>query len=337
MLVLETEITIDAPPQLVWSVLDDLNHYSEWNEVLPELKGRTTVGEPVKGILRQGAPVPDIPIAPTILRIVGARELRWLSQAPDPKAFYAEHYFFLQPLDGGRTHVVHGESFSGTVAEERWSSISVNLKRAYEKLNSALKARAESLRDTAVNLHPAVGVQATGRLGGVVLRCYCADQPVEMEVSEPVSHNHLCGCSKCWKPQGASFAQIAVAPAGSVREHANASKLECVDADQKIQRYRCKACRTHMVGRVRDRDHHFYGLDFVHPELAANGEQPVIEFAAFVSSLMETGMSPSLTSGIRTRLKEAGIPAYDAFSPELMDIIAWHKVKIQNARQEAAA
>ncbi|WP_104827018.1 hypothetical protein [Rhizobium sp. NXC24] len=74
--------------------------------------------------------MPDIPIAPTIVRIVGAREFRWLSRAPDPKAFYAEHYFFLQPLENGRTQVVHGESFSGTIAEERWSSISVNLKRA---------------------------------------------------------------------------------------------------------------------------------------------------------------------------------------------------------------
>jgi hypothetical protein len=31
---------------------------------------------------------------------------------------------------------------------------------------------------------------------------------------------------------------------------------------------------------------------------------------------------------IRRRLEELGIPAYDAFSSELMDIIAWHKVKM---------
>jgi hypothetical protein len=31
---------------------------------------------------------------------------------------------------------------------------------------------------------------------------------------------------------------------------------------------------------------------------------------------------------IRRRLAELGIPSFDAFSPELMDIIAWHGVKI---------
>lgn len=31
---------------------------------------------------------------------------------------------------------------------------------------------------------------------------------------------------------------------------------------------------------------------------------------------------------VRTALAEAEIPAYDAFSPEIMDVIAWHKVKM---------
>lgn len=282
MLVLDTEIIIDAPPQLVWSVLDDLENYPQWNEVLPELKGRTTVGESVRGILRQGDPVPDIPIAPTIIHIVPARELRWLSQAPDPSAFRAEHYFLFTAKEGGRTHVVHGEAFSGTIAEERWPSISANLRRAYDKLNAALKARAEALRDLNLALHPAVDAQAIGSIVGATLRCKCVIKPVEMTVTEPVYHNHLCGCSRCWKPATALFAQIAVAPAGSVVERANAAKLECVDTTQKIERYRCRACGTHMVGRVSDRDHHFFGLDFIHPELVEGGAQPTVEFAAFV-------------------------------------------------------
>ena len=86
-----------------------------------------------------------------------------------------------------------------------------------------------------------------------------------------------------------------------------------------------------MVGKVSDPDHHFYGLEFVHPELATDAHQPKIEFAAFVSSLVETGTPATHMVSVRETLAKAGIPAYDAFSPELMDIIAWHKVKLAKA------
>ena len=86
-----------------------------------------------------------------------------------------------------------------------------------------------------------------------------------------------------------------------------------------------------MVGTVSDPDHHFYGLEFVHPELATDGHQPKIEFAAFVSSLVEAGTPATGMASVRAALGQAAIPAYDAFSPELMDIIAWHKVKLAKA------
>ena len=67
----------------------------------------------------------------------------------------------------------------------------------------------------------------------------------------------------------------------------------------------------------------------MHPELATDGHQPKIEFAAFVSSLVETGTPATAMVAVRNALGEAGVPAYDAFSPELMDIIAWHKVSLR--------
>ena len=83
-----------------------------------------------------------------------------------------------------------------------------------------------------------------------------------------------------------------------------------------------------MVARVEHPDHHFYGLDFIHPELAGGAACPAPEFAGFVSSLVETGRAPSTMSRVRQRLQALGVAAYDAFSPELMDLIAWHKRKL---------
>ena len=57
------------------------------------------------------------------------------------------------------------------------------------------------------------------------------------------------------------------------------------------------------------------------------------EFAGFVSSLIETGTSPSLMEAIRGRLAALRIPAYDAFLPEIMDLIGWHRRKIDRLPQ----
>ncbi|MGA9088286.1 MAG: glutathione-dependent formaldehyde-activating protein, partial [Bradyrhizobium sp.] len=50
-------------------------------------------------------------------------------------------------------------------------------------------------------------------------------------------------------------------------------------------------------------------------------------FAAFVSSVIESGVNPSEMDGIRARLKELGLEPYDCLSPALMDAIAAHVAK----------
>jgi hypothetical protein len=44
-----------------------------------------------------------------------------------------------------------------------------------------------------------------------------------------------------------------------------------------------------MYGRIENAGHPFYGLDFVHPELFQEPGWAPPEFAAFVSSLIESG------------------------------------------------
>ena len=52
------------------------------------------------------------------------------------------------------------------------------------------------------------------------------------------------------------------------------------------------------------------------------------EFAAFVSSIIETGgAKPDQMGAIRARLKELGLEPYDCLSHTLMDVIATHVAK----------
>ena len=82
-----------------------------------------------------------------------------------------------------------------------------------------------------------------------------------------------------------------------------------------------------MYGRIENKEHPVYGLDFVHTELSNEGGGAAPEFAAFVSSIIETGFSPTQMGEVRSRLKELGLEPYDCLSPPLMDAIATHVAK----------
>ena len=107
----------------------------------------------------------------------------------------------------------------------------------------------------------------------------------------------------------------------------NENKLEMVDSTAAILRFACKACGTHMYGRIENKDHPFYGLDFIHTELSGEKGWSPPEFAAFVSSIIESGVKPDQMGAIRGRLRELGLEPYDCLSPLLMDAIATHVAK----------
>ncbi len=175
-----------------------------------------------------------------------------------------------------------------------------------------------------VNIHPSVdtGVKAgSADFAGGVLTCHCTDRPVKVKIDTQIAHNHVCGCTKCWKPSGANFSMVAVAPSEKVSVLENGDKLKVVDASALIQRMACTGCGVHMHGPV-ERDHPFKGLSFVHPELFDHAGADAPGFAAFVSSIIESGVKPDDMGAIRGRLKELGLEPYDCLSPGLMDYIA---------------
>jgi S-(hydroxymethyl)glutathione synthase len=183
----------------------------------------------------------------------------------------------------------------------------------------------------AVKIHPSVdnGVKSgTKGFAGGTLTCRCASNPVTVKLASDVAFNHACGCSKCWKPDGAAFSVVAVVGRDKLSVTANGDKLKIVDPTAVIQRYACSACGVHLYGRIEKKDHPFYGFDFVHVELSKDEGWAAPEFAAFVSSIIETGAAkPDEMAGIRARLKELGLEPYDCLSPALMDAIATHTAK----------
>ena len=182
----------------------------------------------------------------------------------------------------------------------------------------------------ATSIHPSVdqGLKpAAPNFAGGTLSCKCSDRQVTVSIKGQCAHNHVCGCTKCWKPSGALFSQIAVAPRENVKVTANEDKLKVVDPSAAIKRYACTGCGVHMYGRIDNTGHPLYGFDFFHTELSQDRGWAPPEFAAFVSSIIESGADPAKMGEVRARLKELHLEPYDALSPPLMDFIATQTAK----------
>ena len=184
--------------------------------------------------------------------------------------------------------------------------------------------------NSAVKIHPSVdgGLKpAAASFAGGTLTCKCAQNKVEVTITSQCAHNHVCGCTKCWKPAGALFSQVAVVPRDKLEVTANGNKLAIVDPKATIQRYACKDCGVHMYGRIENKGHPLYGVDFIHTELSGQAGWAPPEFAAFVSSIIEAGADPKNMDAVRARLRELKLEPYDCLSPPLMDAIATHTAK----------
>lgn len=192
---------------------------------------------------------------------------------------------------------------------------------------------------TKTKLHPKLDNGITDypevkNFAGGTLQCLCDSNKVEVKVEAQTLHNHACGCSKCWKPEDATFSIVAVVPRDKVSVISNADKLAIVDESAAIQRHACKECNAHLFGRIENKDHAFYGLDFVHTELSADKGWSAPQFAAFVSSIIETGTDPSQMADIRKELNNIGLPTYDVLSPELMDLLAAKTAELNSILQK---
>jgi S-(hydroxymethyl)glutathione synthase len=185
-----------------------------------------------------------------------------------------------------------------------------------------------------MSIHPSVdnGVKAgSPNFSGGSLWCKCASNAVEVRIAAQCAHTHVCGCTRCWKPAGALFSLIAVVPREATSVVKNADKLKVLDPKMPMHRYVCSECGVHMYGRIVPETHAFFGLDFIHTELSREEGWAAPTFAAFVSSIIESGTPPNAMGDVRSRLKQLGLEPYDCLNPPLMDAISTNTAKHSGA------
>jgi hypothetical protein len=144
MLEIITTIDIDAPPGRVWAQLTDFSAHSAWNPFITKLEGSARVGERL-AITVQPPGGTAMSFKPTVLRADPNVELRWLGRLLFPGICDGEHYFTIEPLDGGRrARFTQGERFRGLLVPLLRRNIEGPTRQGFEAMNRALKDRVEA-------------------------------------------------------------------------------------------------------------------------------------------------------------------------------------------------
>jgi len=140
---LETEITINASPEVVWDILLDHNAYPDWNPFITQISGPT---EPGENLLVNITPPESksMEFKPLVLKNDKEKEFRWVGKLLVKGIFDGEHYFLLEPVGNNETRFTQGENFTGILSGLMMKMIGKNTKVGFESMNEALKNQAEN-------------------------------------------------------------------------------------------------------------------------------------------------------------------------------------------------
>ncbi|MEL7671046.1 SRPBCC domain-containing protein [Methanobacterium sp.] len=137
-----TEIEINAPASVVWSILTDFDDFSRWNPFIRKISGKLQEGAQIEVFI-----IPPnsngMKFRPKILTYDPEKELRWLGNFWIPKLFDGEHSLVINEISENKVLFIQKERFSGLFVPF-FSGTLKNTESGFEMMNHALKEEAES-------------------------------------------------------------------------------------------------------------------------------------------------------------------------------------------------
>ena len=119
---IETEITISASPEKVWSVLTDFEKHPDWNPFIKSIEGEKLAGKKIT-VSIQPPDSKGMTFKPLILNFEPNKELRWKGSDT-------------------QTKFIQGEEFSGVLVWMMGNALN-KTQEGFKLMNEALKKECE--------------------------------------------------------------------------------------------------------------------------------------------------------------------------------------------------
>jgi hypothetical protein len=144
---IETEVIINASPELIWEHLTDFSAYPDWNPFIREISGTHGLGEKWCISLQTKPEAKAMVFQPIVQEWNPKESYSWLGNLWVRGLFDGHHYFRLERLGEGQTKLVHGETFRGVLVGLILWMIGDDTRSSFLKMNQALKERVELVLD----------------------------------------------------------------------------------------------------------------------------------------------------------------------------------------------
>ena len=140
---IEDRIGIQAPAEVIWDIVADLERWSEWNPTYPQASGILRIGETLSATLvLPGHPPQEI--KPKVLDWVPNEQLHWRLTLLGG-AIRTTRYIEIEQVSDVGCIVDNGELFAGLLGPSRGKRMGRTVQRGFKAMNEALKDRAEAV------------------------------------------------------------------------------------------------------------------------------------------------------------------------------------------------
>lgn len=144
-----TDITIEAPINVVWDILTNFDEYETWNPFITRMKGKFELGSKLDAFM-QPPGMKGTNFTPVITKIEPVNEFRWIGNLWVRGIFDGEHVYRLEELENDRSRLIQCERFRGIMAPLILHIIGKKTRKGFEKMNKSLKRECEKIQEQGI-------------------------------------------------------------------------------------------------------------------------------------------------------------------------------------------